>query len=347
MKREVVYIICILLSMTVHAQENLVPNGGFENLTTCPHLGPNGGEIWLAEPWDNIVDIGGGADIFNLCAQLQIITTDTFHIYNVPENHRGHQPARSGEGYAGFYAVSDPETYPNGREFIQTPLTESLHAGVRYEVTFYVSLAERYQYAISSFGAFFSVERLSASGYYLQDLPAGVEPQIQTDSEVIYDDKENWMEIRDTFAIRSGEDGQQWMTIGNFLPDSLSNITFVDSGFAANYDRAYYYIDDVSVVALDSVPSGVGIEEVERERAFKVYPNPNNGHFTLAYNLTYLEDGEVRVFDMVGKQVFTQTLSSEANTLDMNLSEVNAGVYLVSLEVNGESRFTERLSILK
>jgi len=80
---------------------------------------------------------------------------------------------------------------------------------------------------------------------------------------------------------------------------------------------------------------------------FSIYPNPSNGQFTLAYQMNEMETGEIRMFDMVGKQVFAQTVSGEAKMVNMNLSELSTGLYLISLEVNGEVRFAERLSILK
>ncbi|HAP69126.1 MAG TPA: hypothetical protein DCR04_05275 [Flavobacteriales bacterium] len=322
--------ILTLLPLLVQGQQNLVPNGGFEDY--CPNLDQGGAEIWNVQPWDNIVATGGGADPFNVCAQLQIITTDTFHIYSVPENNRGYQFAHSGDGYAGFYAVSDPETYPNGREFIQTSLTRPLHAGVRYEVKFYVSLTEKFQYAIGSFGVHFSIDPLQAADYYLHELPFGTEPQIQSPSGVIYDDKENWMEVRDTLYIpRTEEAGQQWMTIGNFLPDTLSQITFVDSGAGYGYDRSYYYIDDVSVIALDSVPSDITGQEA---LGFDVWPNPatdvvrfsvRDSHGRSSLGMT------IRVLDAVGREVRHSSPSGKEGLGEVDVQPLPTGIYFLEL----------------
>jgi len=324
------YGLSVFLCVNLHAQENLVPNGGFEDLTNCPHLGPGGGDIWLASPWDNIC-AQGTADIFNVCAQLQISTTDTFYIYSVPENDRGYQFAHSGDGYVGFYAVSDPETYPNAREFIQTPLTKPLHPGIRYEVRFYVSLAEKFQYAVGMLGVYFSLNPLDQVACEI--LPV-VEPQIQSPVGVIYSDKENWMEIRDTLYIpRSEEGGQQWMTIGNFLPDSLSQITFVDSGAGYGYDRSYYYIDDVSVIALDSVPNGIEGKEKDKWN-FSVYPNPA----TDVVRFRVLDPSAalrvtVRVLDAVGRPSIHHPLVADGTQGDtsIDLSGLPIGMYFLEL----------------
>jgi OOP family OmpA-OmpF porin len=331
------FMMAYMLCGFAQAQTNLVPNGGFEDLTRCPDLESGGAEIWIADPWNNIVNFGGGADIYNVCAQLQIITTDTFFIYNVPKNGVGFQHAHSGNGYAGFYAISDPETYPDGREFIQTPLNKPLSAGVRYEVKFHISLADKFQYATGSLGVHFSNEPLYAADLYLYELPAGTEPQIQSPVGVIYDNKEEWMEIRDTLYIpRTEEGGQQWMTIGNFLPDSLSQITYVDSGAGYGYDRSYYYIDDVSVIALDSVPSGVGIDEVD-ELSFSVFPNPATETLNIKSALKLVG---VRVLDMRGRSVFAESIG--ANTHAVDLKSIQAGIYILEVTDEEGRRATER-----
>ena len=310
----------VLLSFQAEAQQNLVVNGGFEGY--CPNLNQDGTEIWNVQPWDNIVAIGGGADTYNACAQLQIITTDTFYLYNVTLNAGGFQYAHSGDGYIGFFAVSDPESYPNWREFIQTPLIEPLHAGVRYEVKFYVSLVEKFQYAVSLLGVYFSVEPLHEVAY---DILPDVVPQIQSPIGVIYSDKENWMEIRDTLYIpRTEEGGQQWMTIGNFLPDSLSQITFVDSGAGYGYDRSYYYIDDVSVIALDSIPNG--IEEQDKENGFTVFPNPATDVLNIKSKMPM---AALRLLDIRGRSLLVVDVASDRQTI--NLNGIPSGVYLLEM----------------
>jgi hypothetical protein len=53
------------------------------------------------------------------------------------------------------------------------------------------------------------------------------------------------------------------------MPDSLSDITYVGGGVQVG-DDAYYYVDDVSLVPLDSLLAVPTIGTVEVD----VYPNP-------------------------------------------------------------------------
>ena len=57
MRNVILGIAVLLLGVEIHAQQNIVPNARFEEY--CPHLGAGGAEIWHAQPWNNIVNIGG------------------------------------------------------------------------------------------------------------------------------------------------------------------------------------------------------------------------------------------------------------------------------------------------
>lgn len=325
----------VVLPLYVQGQVNLVPNGGFEELTECPW---SINQIQFASPWKN-TGVDDTPDLFNVCA-----IPNPFPPYNnsagVPLNATGIQQPYSGEGYCGLFTMSDPEQYPNSREYIQVKLLDSIIEKKNYVVSFHISLADRFQYALGSIGAFFSDSMISRETLQVLD----VEPQIQSPIGVIYDDKENWMEVRDTFNSRFG--GESWIVIGNFLADSLSQITFVDSGAGYNYDRSYYYIDDVSVIALDSVPSG--LEEAGQGRNnFSVYPNPNNGRMTITYDLKEGESGELQIYTAMGELVMKRTLTMESSITEIDVLDISSGMYLLDIQINGEHRLTERLSILK
>lgn len=299
----------VVLPLLSQGQDNLVPNGGFENLTECP-WGIN--QLQLASPW---VNTGGDdtPDLFNVCA-----IPNQFPPYNnsagVPQNAVGNQQPHSGEGYAGLFAMSDPEQYPDSREYIQVKLLDTIASHHTYLVSFHISLADRFQYALGSIGAFFSDSMISRESLQVLD----VVPQIQSPTGIIYDDKENWMEVRDTFNSRFG--GESWIVIGNFLPDSLSQITFVDSGAGYNYDRSYYYIDDVSVIALDTLSSIIEMGNLQ----FNVYPNPT----TDAVQVKGHGLAQARLFDMSGREVLRSFLPKIGG---INISHLPLGLYLLEV----------------
>jgi hypothetical protein len=89
-------------------------------------------------------------------------------------------------------------------------------------------------------------------------------------------------------------------------------------------------------------------DEVEDESTeFSVYPNPNNGNMIVGYNLLEGQTGSVSIYSILGELIVTRQLYGTSNQIELSLSNVSSGIYLLNLEVNGEQRLAERLSILK
>ena len=224
-------------SILVEAQNNLVPNGGFEaHDTFC-----NTGIIILTPPWQN--PSGGSPNYFNSCTTLQ-------PDYDVPQNMFGYQYAHSGTGYAGIGVFIKDIPYQNKREYIQVKLTDSLKANKKYLVKFYVSLSDSSCYAVDDIGLFFSDTAIHKSIY---DASAfNVIPQIINPIGNIITDKINWTLISGIYTAQGGE---QYITIGNFYDDANTDTLFV-SGAITQGKYSCYYIDDVSVTLIeDSVPT--------------------------------------------------------------------------------------------
>src|SRR3990172_39296 len=103
--------------------QNLVPNPSFETYLNCP-VGP--GETNQAAPWLQPTS-AGTSDLFNVCNAP--IFPGLPAPVGVPNNLLGSQPARTGNGYAGFYTITPGNNY---REYIQVPLTQALVVGKTY-----------------------------------------------------------------------------------------------------------------------------------------------------------------------------------------------------------------------
>ncbi|MBC7425962.1 MAG: T9SS type A sorting domain-containing protein [Bacteroidia bacterium] len=80
----------------------------------------------------------------------------------------------------------------------------------------------------------------------------------------------------------------------------------------------------------------------------KIYPNPNTGLFNLEFNSHDEQAVKVTVTDMVGKNVYTQTVSATdgLNTNSLNLIALPEGIYTVTMQYNGGST-TEKFAIIK
>ncbi|SEK28852.1 Por secretion system C-terminal sorting domain-containing protein [Aquimarina amphilecti] len=89
--------------------------------------------------------------------------------------------------------------------------------------------------------------------------------------------------------------------------------------------------DNASTLSIDTFD--------DESENFNIFPNPNNSGFV---NITTTTNASVSVsvFDMLGKQVISQTLNNNL----LNLSHLNAGIYLVKLDQNNGS-VTKKLVI--
>lgn len=235
----------------------------------------------------------------------------------MPQNLWGYQDAHSGVGYAGIFVFSVFSSTPPHREYIQVELTDSIIKGIPYRVSFYVSLADKYGYAISSIGLFFSHTAISRNDENRFDTV----PQVINPIGSPLMDKENWMLVSDTFISNIG--GEKYITIGNFNDDSNSDTLALNDG-SVQWFRSYYYVDDVSVVSLST-----SIKEAGSIK-FEVYPNPNNGSFTLqlkepANNIT------ITLYDAQGRKVFEKRERATIKQLPVNVTGIAPGVYSLCL----------------
>lgn len=324
-------IILVALPLFSWGQGNLVPNGDFEYYSSCI---PNSVfYISLASPWETPTT--GSPDYFNACCPP---TTWGDPLFGVPENMLGIQAAHSGDGYAGFFAYSIGE--PNLREYLQVELSEPLVHGIRYEVCFHVSLADKVRYAVNTLGAHLSHTAISRNDI----LRFEETPQILNAPANSLTSRTEWMAVCDTFTSRAGN--ERFITIGNFHDDAESGIMFIDSVTDGLQYKSYYYIDDVSVVALDSIPNSIE-DQAEDNGRFSVYPNPNNGRMTLQHKMQFGSEGTVSLYSLVGERVYEMRLQSSGSAVQLQLDGLSTGLYLLRVDVDGRQRFAAKVAIVR
>jgi hypothetical protein len=95
---------------------------------------------------------------------------------------------------------------------------------------------------------------------------------------------------------------------------------------------------------------GVNIkEEVSNTFNLNIYPNPMNNTAMIAFDLKESSDAMVEVYDIVGKNVYSNklgTVPAGVNTVDFDGSNLDAGMYIVKLTVNNQV-VTEKITISK
>ncbi len=215
--------------------QNLVANPSFESYAKCPErLGLFDTNV---ASWS--CPTSGTTDYFNACSSAM----------GTPENFKGRQPADFGDGYTGMYVFA-PDDY---REYIQVALTEPLQAGKKYQVSFYVSLAEKSDSAIKEFGVLFSNYELKIPTQ--KNLSKKKRYQLQghqyTYLEIGYtnffSDTKDWILVNSQFTAKGNE---RFMCIGNFKANARTRMFKTKKNAKQG---AYYYIDMVAVSGVEKM----------------------------------------------------------------------------------------------
>ena len=109
-----------------------------------------------------------------------------------------------------------------------------------------------------------------------------------------------------------------WETVTVALPNPSATYQIVFNGIG--HDAEGVYVDDVWV--------GNNADGVVEQQAIEVavMPNPTSGKITVNANIS---EGNVAVFDMLGKQVMTDKIID--GIAEFDLSELTQGVYFVKI----------------
>ncbi len=297
--------------MQSFSQINLVPNPSFEEYINCPGLEDSSRFINYMPPWFS--PNWGTPDFFNRCDNYTINSN-----IGVPYNCGGsYQQAHTGNGYGGFEWCQSDDC-----EYFSIKLTSSLQEGKRYCIEFYVNLTNNSYWGYDRIGAYLSVDSLCVPTYgYLHFIP-----QIENPTGHVILDTLNWTLISGSIIAQGGE---QYITIGNFRPDSLVQLLINDT---VTGSWPYYYLDDVSVILCDDT---VGINEMEVNKSnFNVYPNPVSDKLVVSRKQEAV--GSIEIYNLYGEMVYTLPFTDYRLPITINVANLPCGVYVVRIETGNE-----------
>jgi outer membrane protein OmpA-like peptidoglycan-associated protein len=302
-KKTSIALLCtISVSFAAFAQkENKILNPGFEEKEKAPKAL---GEFETVINWLTPKDCNP-ADIF-------IRKTKKPEI-GIPENNYGSQEALEGDSYAGIIAYVERGDFTE-RTYLTTKFEKALLAGKPYCVKFNVSLADLSKFACNNLGVY-----VSSTAPKLKDIQEGkIKPQILQPSNAVLKDMEEWKTICAEFIADGTE---KFITIGNFTPQAEVTVEKMKRPreFTQPQTRyAYYYIDDISVVATAHLNEPCYCEELPKDQGLKVVYTKNVG-----------DDMNLSIEDQIGlKKIF---FDSERNALtEQSKSQLNELAELIN-----------------
>ncbi|MEM9819938.1 MAG: T9SS type A sorting domain-containing protein [Bacteroidota bacterium] len=92
-----------------------------------------------------------------------------------------------------------------------------------------------------------------------------------------------------------------------------------------DYDGTYSY-SEIRSVTFSQVQAGIDIE---------VFPNPTSDVLRVRFN-EGLDQGQLQLFDGLGRLIIQQQLDPQTNQTQLSLQELTAGLYWISIEIDGQ-----------
>lgn len=128
----------------------------------------------------------------------------------------------------------------------------------------------------------------------------------------------------------------QWQTFAVTLSSvaSQNNVRFKFEFVAGEVGSNNLYLDDITI------GTAVSINDLDDAAALSIYPNPTNQLTAVEFNLDAPSNVNIRVIDMLGKQVLTPfagSMSNGTHKLDLDLSAISAGIYTLQLQIDGKT----------
>ena len=322
--RKIIHILCFLICLngkTSHAQINLVPNPSFEdtiNMQPIVRQNPHGFSL------DKFIyGWRGKAVYFSEIFPPSSAPIGASISRGVPSNCCGYQNAKTGIAYTCVNTFKLDPNHVSRRIYIQCKLIQPLQSGKKYQVEFYVSQSDSLHYTNKSIGAFFSTDSFAVIYSYLIDSV----PQIQNQTNNSLNNTQGWVLVRDTMIANGNE---QYMTIGNFLPDSLSDTLYLGGGCVSQNSlslcESLYYIDDVSVTLIDET----GIEEIPKENQIELYPNPAQHQLNISLEKPF--SGRLSINNLLGQEVYILPNTNARSKFNLDVGALPAGVYVLGFE---------------
>jgi gliding motility-associated-like protein len=293
--------------------QNLIMNGSFETYTAplnCP----------LADftPVNNWYGLGSVDYYSTLCSSGGAL----------PNNSIGKTSPKEGFAVGGgyMYIVST-----DVKEYFSQQLQQPLKKDFIYCMQYYVTRADHCDWATSNIDAWFSINPPQLSGgFYIDTIP-----QIKNYSGIITDTT-NWVLIADTFIAKGGE---QYVTIGNFNISRPSQNIYIGGSPPLYNNRAYYYIDSVSLYVCDSIKKA-NIDTIKPVITIEIpnvfTPNGDGINDTFNFSIVGASDVSFMIYNRWGNIIKNSTLSTNTHILwDGHTTSGEAcseGIYFYTLQ---------------
>ena len=152
----------------------------------------------------------------------------------------------------------------------------------------------------------------------------------------------NWLTASennsDYFEILKSDNGHDWRIINKQnaagFSLELQSYSFIDIG---NNNQSYYRLNQVDFDGKNKLYAPIFVDCYDNENELLTYPNPSKNKFNIIIKSSELiSDSKLIVRDLTGKIILNNTISVNdgINLFEIELGEINHGIYFISVENN-------------
>ena len=91
----------------------------------------------------------------------------------------------------------------------------------------------------------------------------------------------------------------------------------------------------------------VNPNNIQQDIPISIYPNPAKDKLNVLATLPLGASGEINIYDAIGNKVLTLSLTEGENNMEVNLSNIAAGVYFYKVKVENQTVKSDKLIIIK
>ena len=89
-------------------------------------------------------------------------------------------------------------------------------------------------------------------------------------------------------------------------------------------------------------PDSTNVFDIQK---LKLYPNPASDHIFIEYDVIYVKEAKLQIYNSIGAIVYTKTLEEKQDNLRISVSDYKNGLYFCSLQIDGKLLNTKKILI--
>jgi hypothetical protein len=280
--------------------QNLVPNGGFEEVIDCPDWQS---QLDRTAFWFDPSE-GGTPDYYHACA--------TNAWYATPGSTVGFQETVDGQAYAGIFLWIE-DVLTNWREYLEVGLASPLVQGQCYRLSLRANLADFSGFTTDALGVCLAQDSILAGDPY----PPGIVPQVLL-SPGTFLDRDAWTLLQGDFIAQGGE---RFLMIGNFSWDAQTTTPALPDGPPNTGDFAYALVDAVSLTPCSAITIGLEEQEAGLVQGTVLFTD------RLEVNMGVAPDGHYSVLDAQGRLMCVGSITDSS----VDTANWSQGPYVVEI----------------